>query len=79
VEQVHALLLTRATGTFSYGYDSGTAGGPGNLTSFKGVAIDYPLKRFIARSMPSASQVSRATARSTPFLDFRLLGASEAA
>ncbi len=26
----------RASGTFSYGYDGGTPGGPGNLTSFKG-------------------------------------------
>jgi RHS repeat-associated protein len=29
---------TRASGTFSYGYDGGTAGGPGYPTSFKGTA-----------------------------------------
>ena len=32
---------TRATGTQSYAYDGGTAGGPGNPTSFKGVANTF--------------------------------------
>ena len=32
---------TRASGTFAYGYDGGTSGGPGNPTSFKGAAYAF--------------------------------------
>ena len=32
---------TRGSGTFAYGYDGGTAGGPGNPTSFKGTANTF--------------------------------------
>ena len=32
---------SRASGTFSYGYDGGTSGGPGNPTSFKGTANSF--------------------------------------
>jgi len=32
---------TRASGTFSYGYDGGTAGGPGNPTLFKGTTNTF--------------------------------------
>ncbi len=39
--QLTAESSTRAGATFSYGYDGGTTGGPGNPTSFKGTANTF--------------------------------------